>query len=163
MKICLFALFFFFCLKNLKDDTAALTAKEQELAKVIDLFQKLKDADAADSDAFAASQRKYEAVSAGMDVNEDGEAETLQEQLMGVKQEAAKANTEAKQAGMQLAFSQNQLKEKQKELGTDVGDYEKDKKLLDKISVEVKSLQVSRGKRIRKSLCVVCSRRLLRG
>lgn len=66
----------------MKDDSAALTSKEQELAKVQNLFQSLKDADAADTEAFAASQRKFEAVSAGMDVNEDGEAETLQEQLM---------------------------------------------------------------------------------
>lgn len=66
----------------MKDDEVALKTKEAELSKVQNLFQQLKDNDAADSEAFAASQRRYEAVSAGMDVNEEGKAETLQEQLM---------------------------------------------------------------------------------
>lgn len=68
--------------QNKIDDSAALVSKEQELAKVQNLFQKLKDADIADNEAFQASQKKFEAVSAGMEVNEDGEAATLQEQLM---------------------------------------------------------------------------------
>lgn len=66
----------------MKDDKLALTTKEAELSKVQSLFQQLKDNDAADTEAFAVAQKRYEAVSAGMDVNEEGKAETLQEQLM---------------------------------------------------------------------------------
>lgn len=69
--------------QDLKDDENALKSKESELSKVQNLFQQLKENDAADSEAFAASQKRFEAVSAGMDVNEEGKAETLQEQLMG--------------------------------------------------------------------------------
>lgn len=46
------------------------------------MFQELKDNDAADNEAFAASQRKYEAISVGMEVNDAGETETLQDQLI---------------------------------------------------------------------------------
>lgn len=48
-----------------------------------------------------------------------------------------------KQASMQIAFSQNQLKEKQKELGNNVGDYEKDKKIHNQMIAEVKQLKVN--------------------
>lgn len=53
------------------------------MEKVQGLFQQLKDTDEADNQAFALSQKKYEAISVGMEVNDDGEAQTLQDQLMG--------------------------------------------------------------------------------
>ncbi|KAJ8984301.1 hypothetical protein NQ317_012271 [Molorchus minor] len=118
--------------KNFNDDCKALDNKEQELSKVQSLFETLKENDAKDNEAFALSQRKFEAVSAGMEVNEEGETETLQEQLMHAKEDATKANTESKQASMQLQFCQSQLKEKEKELGSNSTDYERDKVNLDK-------------------------------
>lgn len=128
--------------KNLNDDSKVLQEKEQELSKVKSLFEGLKENDAKDNEAFALSQRKFEAISAGMEVNEDGEAETLQEQLMNAKEEAAKASTESKQSSMQLTFCQSQLKEKQKELGSNSSDYEKDKIILNNKEKEVNTLDV---------------------
>lgn len=129
--------------QNLKEDTKALQDKENELNKVQSLFETLKKNDVKDAEAFALSQKKYEAVSAGMEVNEDGEAQTLQEQLMKAKEEAAIANTEFKQASMRLNFCQNQLKDKKKDLGSNFQDYEKDKATLEKKESEVALLQVS--------------------
>ncbi|KAJ8926989.1 hypothetical protein NQ314_020550, partial [Rhamnusium bicolor] len=120
--------------KNLKDDNNVLHAKEQELSRVQSLFDTLKENDEKDNEAFALSQRKFEAISAGMEVNEDGEAETLQEQLINAKEEAARASTESKQASMQLTFCQSQLKEKQKELGSNSADYERDKVNIKKLN-----------------------------
>lgn len=128
--------------KNLIDDGKVLQAKEQELDKVKSLFESLKGNDAKDNEAFALSQRKFEAISAGMEVNEDGEAETLQEQLMNAKAEATKASTESKEALMQLTFCQSQLKEKLKELGPNSTDYEKDKVNLNIKEKEVDTLDV---------------------
>lgn len=59
-----------------------MKAKEDELAQIQGLFDQLKNNDARDNEAFALSQKKFEAVSAGMEINEDGVAETLQEQLI---------------------------------------------------------------------------------
>lgn len=128
--------------KNLKDDSKALQDKEKELGKVQELFETLKQNDAKDAEAFALSQKKFEAVSAGMEVNEEGEAQTLQEQLMKAKEEASLANTEHKKATMKLNYCQTQLKEKQKELGTNSHDYEKDKVTLETKEKEVASLEV---------------------
>lgn len=46
------------------------------------LFNKLKENEAADKEAFSASQKKFEALNVGMEVNDEGKTETLQEQLM---------------------------------------------------------------------------------
>lgn len=127
---------------NFKDDTKALQEKENELSNVQSLFETLKKNDENDAEAFALSQRKFEAISAGMEVNEDGEAQTLQEQLMKAKEEAAVANTENKQASMRLDFCQKQLSEKQKELGSNSQDYENNKVTLEKMEKEVMTLEV---------------------
>ncbi|CAG9820448.1 unnamed protein product [Phaedon cochleariae] len=102
--------------KNLEDDRKALAAKEQELGKVQGMFEALKGNDERDTEAFALSQRKFEAVSA--------------EQFMRAKEEAAKADTESKQASMQLTSCQAQLAEKQRGLGANSADFEKDRGLL---------------------------------
>lgn len=129
--------------KNLNDDTKALQATEAQLSKVQSLFESLKQNDANDAEALLLSQKKFEAISAGMEVNEDGEAQTLQEQLMKAKEDAAVANTENKQASMRLNFCQTQLKEKLKELGSHSQDYEKDKVTLEKKEKDVATLEVS--------------------
>lgn len=141
--------------KNFKDDTKALQEKEDELSKVQSMFEKLKQNDANDADAFALSQKKFEAISAGMEVNEDGETQTLQEQLMKAKEEVALADTESKQSSMRLNFCQTQLKEKQKDLGSNSQDYEKDKVILEKKEKEVAALEVTICSRKRKFI-VVC-------
>lgn len=78
-----------------------------------------------------------------MEVNEEGEAQTLQEQLMKAKEEASSANTEAKKASMKLNYCQTQLKEKQKDIGSNSQDYENDKINLELKEKEVASLEVS--------------------
>lgn len=70
--------------KNVSKDEDALKVKETELNKVAELFQSLKAADEADSNAFAEAQKRFQAVSAGLATNDDGEAASLQEQLIGL-------------------------------------------------------------------------------
>lgn len=71
-------------LKNTSKDEDALKEKEAQMANVGGLFQSLKDADEADRKAFADAQKRFQAISAGLDMNEDGEAASLQEQLIGM-------------------------------------------------------------------------------
>lgn len=77
-----------------------------------------------------------------MEVNDEGEAQTLQEQFMQAKEEALRAVTESKQASMQLTSCQSQLAQKQKETGSNSADYERDRVALDKKEKEVKDLEV---------------------
>lgn len=70
-------------LKNTSKDAEALKEKEAQMTQVGGLFQDLKDTDENDRKAFADAQKRFQAISAGLDMNEDGEAASLQEQLIG--------------------------------------------------------------------------------
>lgn len=59
-----------------------MKAKEQELAKVNDLYETLKNNEASDAEALATCQKKYEAICVGMEVNDSGEVQTLASQLL---------------------------------------------------------------------------------
>lgn len=59
-----------------------MKTQEEKLEKVKNLFEELKGNDTNAKEALAACQRKFEALSAGMEVNDEGETQTLQEQLM---------------------------------------------------------------------------------
>lgn len=61
-----------------------MAQKEGDRSKTGGKFSSLKDAEAEDAEAFAAAQRKYQAVSAGLLSSDDGADATLQEQLMGM-------------------------------------------------------------------------------
>lgn len=71
-------------LKNTSKDEDALKEKEAQMTKVGGLFQSLKGTDETDRKAFADAQKRFQAISAGLDMNEDGEAASLQEQLIGM-------------------------------------------------------------------------------
>lgn len=66
-----------------------MKTQEEKLNQVRSLFEKLKENDASAKEAVAACQRKFEALSAGMEVNDEGETQTLQEQLMSKTNENA--------------------------------------------------------------------------
>lgn len=68
--------------KNISEDEQALLKKQEAMSKVQGEFQSLKDADANDEKAYENAKRKFEAVSQGLSTDEDGQACTLQEQLI---------------------------------------------------------------------------------
>lgn len=70
-------------LKNTSKDEDALKEKEAQMKQVGGLFQNLKEADESGRKAFVDAQKRFQAISAGLDMNEDGEAASLQEQLIG--------------------------------------------------------------------------------
>ncbi|XP_055592963.1 structural maintenance of chromosomes protein 2 [Uranotaenia lowii] len=126
--------------KSIKDDENALSKKEAEMQKTGDMFQSLKDADEADAKGFADAQKHFEAVSAGLSTNEDGEAATLQDQLMAAKQKAAESATAIKQSEMELKHSQQLLKEKQGDMNSSDAAYLDDKKKLTKVENQIQSI-----------------------
>lgn len=69
--------------RNTAKDEEALKAKEARMAEVGDMFKQLKETDESDRKAFADAQKRFQALSAGLEMNEDGQSSSLQEQLIG--------------------------------------------------------------------------------
>ncbi|XP_075160542.1 structural maintenance of chromosomes 2 [Haematobia irritans] len=127
-------------LKSMADDEKSLKAKEAEMAKVRDLFQSLKEADERDTLAYEEAQKKFEAVSQGLSTNEDGQASSLQDQLMNAKKSASEAQTTIKTSDMELRHCRTVLKQKESETQSNDAAYNKDKNLLDNLTVEIQGL-----------------------
>ncbi|PKK24939.1 structural maintenance of chromosomes 2 [Columba livia] len=119
--------------KNMQEDSKALASKEKEIQKIEKELNALREESKKDADALAAAQQHFNAVSALLSSNADGEDATLAEQMMTCKNEISKAVTEAKQAQMKLNYVQKELKTKQAEVKKMDGGYKKDKEALEAV------------------------------
>lgn len=126
--------------KSLKEDEQLLAQKESERSKTGSKFSSLKEAEAADAEAFAAAQRKYQAVSAGLLSSDDGADATLQEQLMSAKQAVSTASTEKKESEMELEHIKSELVKKEKLLNENSKTYSRDVAALAKMDKEVANI-----------------------
>ncbi|XP_075681730.1 structural maintenance of chromosomes protein 2 isoform X1 [Rhinoderma darwinii] len=140
-------------IKSMEEDAKALTNKEKEIKKITDRFSSLQEASQKDTEAFTAAQQHFNAVSAGLSSNEDGEEATLAGQMMTCKNDISKAETEAKQAQMKLKHAQQELKTKQTEVKKMDSGYKKDnetfevvKKNKENLETEMKKLGYEDGK-----------------
>ncbi|XP_073520236.1 structural maintenance of chromosomes protein 2 isoform X3 [Phyllobates terribilis] len=139
--------------KSMEEDAKALTNKEKEIKKITDSFSILQETSQKDTEAFTAAQQHFNAVSAGLSSNEDGEEATLAGQMMTCKNDISKAETEAKQAQLKLKHAQQELKTKQAEVKKMDSGYKKDnekfeavKKSKEKLEEEIKKLNYEDGK-----------------
>ncbi|XP_069818235.1 structural maintenance of chromosomes protein 2 isoform X2 [Dendropsophus ebraccatus] len=139
--------------KSMEEDAKALINREKEIKKITDSFSTLQETSQKDTEAFTAAQQHFNAVSAGLSSNEDGEEATLAGQMMTCKNDISKAETEAKQAQMKLKHAQQELKTKQAEVKKMDSGYKKDneayeavKKNKEKLEVEMKKLNYEDGK-----------------
>ncbi|XP_077107027.1 structural maintenance of chromosomes protein 2 isoform X1 [Ranitomeya variabilis] len=139
--------------KSMEEDAKALTNKEKEIKKITDSFSTLQETSQKDTEAFTAAQQHFNAVSAGLSSNEDGEEATLAGQMMTCKNDISKAETEAKQAQLKLKHAQQELKTKQAEVKAMDSGYKKDsetyeavKKNKEKLEAEMKKLNYEDGK-----------------
>ncbi|MEE6507885.1 hypothetical protein FKM82_017223 [Ascaphus truei] len=139
--------------KSMEEDAKALGGKEKEVTKITDNLSSLQEACQKEAEALTAAQQHFNAVSAGLSSNEDGEAATLAGQMMACKNETSKAETEAKQAQMKLKHAQEELKTKQAEVKKMDSGYKKDsdafeavKKNKAKLEAEMQKLNYEDGK-----------------
>lgn len=139
--------------KSMEEDSKTLVAKEKEVKKITDNLSSMQEAGQKDADALTAAQQHFNAVSAGLSTNEDGEEATLAGQMMTCKNDISKAETEAKQAQMKLKHAQQELKTKQAEVKKMDNGYKKDnetfeavKKVKEKLEAEMKKLNYEDGK-----------------
>ncbi|NWH50268.1 SMC2 protein, partial [Fregata magnificens] len=119
--------------KSMQMDSIALMSKEEEVKKIEKELNALQEASEKDADALAAAQQHFNAVSAGLSSNDDGEEATLAGQMMACKNEISKAVTEAKQAQMKLNYAQQELKMKQAEVKKVDEGYKKDEEALETV------------------------------
>ncbi|KAM6187299.1 structural maintenance of chromosomes protein 2 isoform 1-T1 [Sarcoramphus papa] len=119
--------------KSMQEDSKALVSKEKEVKKIEKELNALQEASEKDAGALAAAQQHFNAVSAGLSSNDDGEEATLAGQMMTCKNEISKAVTEAKQAQMKLNYAQQELKTKQAEVKKMDGGYKKDQEALEAV------------------------------
>ncbi|XP_009693824.1 PREDICTED: structural maintenance of chromosomes protein 2 [Cariama cristata] len=120
-------------LKSMQEDSKALVSKEEELKMMEKELNALREESEKDADTLVAAQLHFNAVSAGLSSNDDGEEATLAGQMMTCKNEISKAVTEAKQAQMKLNYVQQELKTKQAEMKKMDGGYKKDQEALEAV------------------------------
>ncbi|KAJ8247752.1 hypothetical protein GJAV_G00249880 [Gymnothorax javanicus] len=139
--------------KSMEEDKKVMAAKEKEVAKMAEMLRSVQEEGQKDTEALAAAQQHFNAVSAGLSTNEDGEEATLAGQMMSCKNDMSKADTEAKQAQMKLKHAQQELKTKQAEVKKMDSGYKKDqdafeavKKCKEKLEAEMKKLNYEDGK-----------------
>ncbi|XP_062137204.1 structural maintenance of chromosomes protein 2 isoform X2 [Drosophila sulfurigaster albostrigata] len=130
--------------KNISEDEAALLKKQQAMAMVKDEFQGLKDADANDAKAYEDAKRKLEAVSQGLSTNEDGEACTLQEQLIAAKQQHQEMVDNLEKYKQEL----DALQQNSSSAATEVSELEKAiKEQKDNLNSQNKEMRILLGKK----------------
>ncbi|KAM6289424.1 structural maintenance of chromosomes protein 2 [Aegotheles albertisi] len=127
--------------KSMEKDSKALVSKEKEAKKIEKELNALQEASEKDANALAAAQQLFNAVSAGLSSNDNGEEATLAGQMMTCKNEISKAVTEAKQAQMKLNYAQQELKKKQAEVKKMDGGYKKDQEALEVVRKTKENLE----------------------
>ncbi|NXQ74125.1 SMC2 protein, partial [Quiscalus mexicanus] len=138
---------------RMQKDSKALLSKEKEVKNLEKELNVLLEESEKDAHALAAAQQHFNAVSAGLSSNKDGEEATLSGQMMICKNEISQALTEAKQAQMKLNYAQKELKAKEAEVKKMDEGYKKDRNALEavekmKITLEkqIKELNYSEEK-----------------
>ncbi|KAM6391671.1 structural maintenance of chromosomes protein 2 [Rhynochetos jubatus] len=120
-------------MKSMQEDSKALVSKEKEVKNLEKELIALQEASEKDASALAAAQQHFNAVSAGLSSNDDGEEATLAEQMMTCKNEISKAVTEAKQTQMKLNYARQELKTKEDEVKNMDKGYKKDHEALEAV------------------------------
>ncbi|XP_063277812.1 structural maintenance of chromosomes protein 2 [Prinia subflava] len=118
---------------HMQKDSKALLSKEKEVKNLEKELNVLLEESEKDAHALAAAQQHFNAVSAGLSSNKDGEEATLSAQMMICKNEISKAVTEAKQAEMKLNYAQKELKAKEAEVKKMDEGYKKDRKAFEDV------------------------------
>ncbi|NXO31647.1 SMC2 protein, partial [Cisticola juncidis] len=129
---------------HMQKDSKALLSKEKDVKNLEKELNVLLEESEKDAHALAAAQQHFNAVSAGLSSNKDGEEATLSAQMMICKNEISKAVTEAKQAEMKLNYAQKELKAKEAEVKKMDEGYKKDRKAFE----DVEKMKITLEKQI---------------
>ncbi|NWI86863.1 SMC2 protein, partial [Pitta sordida] len=126
---------------RIQKDSKALMSKEKEVKKLEKELNTLQEESEKNADALTAAQQRFNAVSAGLSSNKDGEEATLSGQMMICKNEIDKAVTEAKQAQMKLNYARKELKAREAEVKKMDEGYKEDRKAFEAVEKIKKTLE----------------------
>ncbi|KAJ7410662.1 Structural maintenance of chromosomes protein 2 [Pitangus sulphuratus] len=126
---------------RMQKDSKALVSKEQELKKKEKELNALEEESEKDAHALAEAQKCFNALSAGVCNNNNGEEASLSEQMMICKNEISKAVTDTKQAQMKLNYAQKELKTKETEVKKMDKGYTEDQKAFEAVEKMRKTLE----------------------
>lgn len=129
--------------KTLTDDKATYEKRVGGMRSEEAVYNEFQGVIEEDTKAFELAQKNFEAVSCGLEVNDEGQASSLLEQLMKAKEVASEENTTLKQCEMQLKNVQKQLQAKRSEKHKKDSTYVKEKENMDRIEKELHHLQQS--------------------
>lgn len=134
-------------LKQKDDNSKSIVSRENDLTKMLAATEQLQKQSEQDAENYTVAQKHLHAITAGLSSNDDGQAATLNDQLLTAKNEISNAATETKQAQMRLKHSQEEVKKKQTELKKTEQSYKKNEaeykaaqESLKKIEAELKKL-----------------------
>ncbi|NXM04576.1 SMC2 protein, partial [Tyrannus savana] len=126
---------------RMQKDSKALVSMEQELKNKEKELHALEEEGEKDAGALAAAQKRFNALSAGVCSNNNGEEASLSEQMMICKNEISKAVTDIKQAQMKLNYAQKELKTKETEVKKMDKGYTEDQKAFEAAEKMRKTLE----------------------
>lgn len=95
------------------------------------MFEALKKANDDDAQAAEAAEQRYEAVCSGLSVNEDGQAASLQDQLMAARSQVTDATTTIKTSEMELKHTQKTYNEKSKQANVQDSVHVREKRVIE--------------------------------
>ncbi|KAK7100070.1 structural maintenance of chromosomes protein 2-like [Littorina saxatilis] len=128
-------------IKNQQDNEKTVATRQKDLEKMAQRIQEVKDASKKDAADYTAAQKHFQAVSSGLSANADGEAATLNEQLLAAKNEISTAETNTKQAQMRLKHAEGEIKKKQGDVKKTDQDYKKDQSSHTALTQNLKKLE----------------------
>lgn len=77
-----------------------------------------------------------------MEINDEGKAETVLEQLMNARSALVQAKTDKQEATMRLKYSEEKLGKKRKELAESSSDSGRHREQMKEVQKEIKALEV---------------------
>lgn len=126
--------------KNVKDDENVLKTKTNSLQKIESTFQRLADEEETDKKDLEKARQKFQALSAGFVVDEEGNEGTLQDKLMAAQRAIADAKLEIETIKRKKPHCESELKLKSAEIAKVEGEFQKDDKTREKLEREVSTL-----------------------
>ncbi|KAK7508183.1 hypothetical protein BaRGS_00000422, partial [Batillaria attramentaria] len=127
--------------KGMEDNKKTVAAREKDLEKLAQTLQDVKAESEKDAADYASAQKHLHAVSSGLSANDDGEAATLNEQLLAAKKEISTAETNTKQAQIKLKHEEQEIKKKQAEAKKTDQDYKKDQNAYNALTQSLAKLE----------------------
>jgi len=123
--------------KNIKDDENVLRTKNEALRKINSTYQKLVQEEETDKNNLEKARQKYQAMSTGMIVDDEGNEETLQDKIMAAQRAVADAKLEVETIKRKKPHCESERKNKSTELARMETEFRKDIMTQEKLEKEV--------------------------